>query len=57
MSWLRKWFDNMRGKQSPEPPAATIGDPKVESDHMREERRKKGEKAMENGEGRKPEGT
>jgi hypothetical protein len=55
MNWLRKWFDNMRGKQSPEPPAATIGDPNVEVERLQEENIKKREKAMENGEGRKPE--
>jgi transposase-like protein len=53
MNWLRKWFDSMRGKPSPEPPAATIDDPKVEEAHLREENIQKREKAMEDGEGRR----
>jgi hypothetical protein len=55
VAWIRKLLD-VRPKPTPAPPPR-IGDPKVEADHLREENLQKREKAMENGEGRNPEGV
>jgi hypothetical protein len=52
MDWLRKLLKRDNPKPPPEP-EPKIGDPEVESKHVREENRRKREGEMENGEGRR----